>query len=313
MADFGDFASGIEGTTDAGSFMNDILGDSSIDPTADFLAREQAILGADTAALFGNTSPIATHNSGFASTQSVVASTTSTAAVGDLGFEILSAGSVPTPAAMAPFATVSGASLPLSSTSPTPAFGVFDQQHALGSEMDAPIFDESAFPEVSAIGVPGMSVFSTQTGASSMGLPMNVPEIEPEAVREWRERFNAVVAERDAKSKDKHDQILQQAKEHLEKLYAEYSEKKAKSISRNKDLEKTLLAARDEATSGTVWDRALKQIDSAQLTSKDKKSDDKKDKKAASANAAPKVKGPDTTRFKQLLISLRNDKKAPVI
>ncbi|KAH9249299.1 hypothetical protein BASA81_012972 [Batrachochytrium salamandrivorans] len=291
MADFGDFTSGIDtvhgapasstSATDASAnalFMDDFLGgasssDPAADPTADFLAREQAILGADAAALFGNTAVSATSPTAFSSFQTAAA-TASTTTVEAL---------LPPPTCPAEVS-------------------------------DTINFDESAFPEVSNIGETTGSLFSSHTGTLAMESSSAVSNVEPEPIREWRERFNAEVAERDARSKSKHDQILQQAKANLERLYAEYTEKKTKSIARNKELEKTLLAAREDSVSGSIWDRAVKQIDVSQAASKDKKLDDKKERKAlATGTSTSKPKCPDTTRFKQLLISLRNDKNAPVV
>ncbi|KAH6565964.1 hypothetical protein BASA50_000959 [Batrachochytrium salamandrivorans] len=339
MADFGDFTSGIDtvhgapasstSATDASAnalFMDDFLGgasssDPAADPTADFLAREQAILGADAAALFGNTAVSATSPTAFSSFQTAAA-TASTTTVGStasassgLDFELLSAGSVAAPGSLAPFASAS-ATKASSVSPPSSAFGIFDQpqQHVLAEVSDTINFDESAFPEVSNIGETTGSLFSSHTGTLAMESSSAVSNVEPEPIREWRERFNAEVAERDARSKSKHDQILQQAKANLERLYAEYTEKKTKSIARNKELEKTLLAAREDSVSGSIWDRAVKQIDVSQAASKDKKLDDKKERKAlATGTSTSKPKCPDTTRFKQLLISLRNDKNAPVV
>ncbi|KAL2915634.1 Clathrin light chain [Polyrhizophydium stewartii] len=200
------------------------------------------------------------------------------------------------------------------------------EQAALGA--DGPLFGN---PITSAAAAPGPAadprphrprgrrqVSSCQSGGSVFAQPdpaasVFVPEIDPEPIREWRERFNATVADRDARSRDKHEQILAQAKESLERFYAEYSEKKAKSISRNKELEKTLIAARDDSTSGTIWERVVKQIETTQAA-KDKK-DDKKDKKnkGPADASAQKPKGRDTARFKQLLLSLRSDKNAPTV
>ncbi|KAI8929000.1 clathrin light chain-domain-containing protein [Entophlyctis helioformis] len=295
----------------ADSANNDFfLGD---DPAADFLAREQAILGAD-AALFGNpitdapaasASAAAGAGSDFAAFSSAPVGTDASANV--FGAFDAGAAAFPPPASVVLDSATANTTADIFAAAQQPLPAGADLSPA--NDASSFGFNAAAFPEVSAFGVPSGGVFAPVAVA--------VPEIEPEPLREWRERFNAAVAERDARSKGKHDLILQQAKENLERFYAEYSDKKTKSIAKNKELEKTLLAARDDTASGTVWERAVKQIESAQASNKDKKLDDKKDKKDKAAGAAggaaagPKAKTRDTARFKQLLFSLRNDKSAP--
>ncbi|KAJ3046077.1 hypothetical protein HDV00_003827 [Rhizophlyctis rosea] len=265
MSDFGDFSSTPPAATSTPGF--DTFGDAS-DPTADFIAREQAILGAD-AALFGND------------------------------------GSV---------------NLPSSDTT----FGTSNT--ALG--LDAPSF---APVPTADFGIPAQPIDFSNTGVSSAGSftsaipnlpPVPEPEQEPEAIKEWRENFQNTIAERDAKSNEKHEAVLRKAKEDLERFYAEYNDKKEKSIKKNKDHEKSTIAARDDTTSGTVWERVAKQIEpSTPLTAgggstkgkvdlKGAKLEDKsKDGKGAAAKPATKTR--DTARMKQLIFNLRKDPNAP--
>lgn len=44
--------------------------------------------------------------------------------------------------------------------------------------------------------------------------------------RQWREKQAAIIEDRDRKSDEKHQQILERAKRDLEKFYREYNEKK---------------------------------------------------------------------------------------
>jgi predicted aminopeptidase len=91
--------------------------------------------------------------------------------------------------------------------------------------------------------------------------------------REWQEQFERKIQERDTKQREKHEGILKEAKEQLDKFYAEYSENKKKATKKEA-----------EPKSGNVWERIYKNIE--------------KEKS-------------DLTRFKQVLNSLRNDKNAP--
>lgn len=79
------------------------------------------------------------------------------------------------------------------------------------------------------------------------------PELEPEVIKQWREEFSARIAERDARSKAKTEELLNNAKDAIERFYAEYNDKKNKAINRNKEQEKRAIAERDDVTSGTVW------------------------------------------------------------
>ncbi|KAJ3319799.1 hypothetical protein HDV06_005920 [Boothiomyces sp. JEL0866] len=243
MADFGDFTNG----------------DS--DPTADFLAREQAILGAD-AALFGNpleTSPAAATKQWETPTDDLL--------FGDA------------PAQQTAFEPVQ----PVAEIAQTPVdFGLLQQPVDFSTPTD---FQQDAVQQ---------SVFQS--------IPEPVQEVQSQALLDWQVEFDRKVVERDEMAKDKHGRILNEAKEALDRFYAEYNEKKQKSITRNKELEKNLIAARDDNTSGTVWERVLKQVEGSQK--KQDKKDDKKKEKAVKA---------DTSRFKQVLVSLKNDKDAPGI
>ena len=86
---------------------------------------------------------------------------------------------------------------------------------------------------------------------------------------EWRARFNQAIDARDAKSKEKHGKIIQEAKEALEKFYAEYNQKKERGIARNKELEKK---EAEEDPNASIWEKAYKMVEK-----KDKKEKGSKD------------------------------------
>ncbi|KAJ3238204.1 hypothetical protein HDU78_003637 [Chytriomyces hyalinus] len=167
--------------------------------------------------------------------------------------------------------------------------------------------------------------FTSQHAGLFGALPMennnHVPdeshvETEADAVRAWRENFEMAIADRDARSTVKNEETLRSAKESLDRFYAEYNDKKNKTVARNKESEKAALALQESST-GNVWERVVKQIDTsvsssanaAKLKEKIKADGSKDDRKRASAAAAPKAK--DTSRMKSLLISLKADKSAP--
>ncbi|KAI8894573.1 clathrin light chain [Globomyces pollinis-pini] len=234
------------------------------DPMADFLAREQAILG-DDAALFGN--PL---------TDTVTNNT-------DLISNDLDA------------LSISPANIPLPDSA-TAAFPINDLPFSQ-PDQSVPEFNPSLFPPVDFTQpqqLPQDPIFAQPQEPE--------PPKESEALLNWAAEFERTVQQRDSKEADKHKVVLKDAKDALDRFYAEYSEKKQKSIQRNKELEKNVLAARDDVSSLNVWERVFKQIEKSsdqKKVEKDKKDDKKK---------VPKV---DTARFKQVLTTLKNDKTAP--
>jgi Clathrin light chain len=75
--------------------------------------------------------------------------------------------------------------------------------------------------------------------------------------RAWKESFEQTVQERDIKSKHKKEETLANAKNALERFYAEYNDKKQKTIARNKEMEKKVvnesLAASGSDPNANIW------------------------------------------------------------
>jgi len=118
-----------------------------------------------------------------------------------------------------------------------------------------------------------------------------VPEVEPEVVRLWRERQAQLIEERDAESERKTEETRQKAREAIDKFYEDYNEKKQKAIEANRRQEEDYLAVRSDTTSGTVWERVLKEVDVV--------------------NPKTNKNQHDTSRMKALMLDLRKDPKAP--
>lgn len=51
---------------------------------------------------------------------------------------------------------------------------------------------------------------------------------------QWREKQKEVIAERDAISEQKKEEIIKQAREDIDKFYEEYNDKKQKAIEENR-------------------------------------------------------------------------------
>ncbi|KAJ3105693.1 hypothetical protein HDU97_007670 [Phlyctochytrium planicorne] len=162
-------------------------------------------------------------------------------------------------------------------------------------------------------------VAANDTVPSSVAALANAPveiEVESEAVKAWRESFAAIIAERDARSQKKHAEVLATAKDSLERFYAEYNDKKHKAVAKNKEAEAQLVNRDEAAGSGNIWERVVRQVElSATTTSVNPARDTKKPKdsgqKDDKAAKKPSTKLKDTSRFKTLLLSLKNDKAAP--
>ncbi|ORZ35505.1 clathrin light chain-domain-containing protein [Catenaria anguillulae PL171] len=293
MADFGDFSSG--------------------DPTADFLARERAILG-DAAAEFSGTSTSAAtgaaastglppemaafppvdafatggSGSGAAAATADIFGGGAGATVADGGADVFGAAPVASGGAgpWVPPATM-GMSLPLPSS---PAQG-------------------------SSIMGGGQSPVSTTTSTPAPAMP----DMETEAIRQWRESFQQTIAERDAAEARAKADAIAKAKADIDKFYEEYNSKRERALQESKVLQERMVADMNDTQSGTFWERVVKNIEIVSTSGdKAKGSGDKADKDAGAkmpSNAAKKQPGgqaagnqKDITRFKQVLLALKADK-----
>lgn len=135
---------------------------------------------------------------------------------------------------------------------------------------------------------------------------------ESPAVQEWRQKRDQELAAKQAEWKQKHDQTLAKARKEIDQFYADYNQKKQKAQQSNRDLEKKL-KSEEAAPAKNVWERVTGNIDfnatpgqSSVVVPKDKQ--DPKDKNKQEAK--PETKR-DLSRFKSLLLQLKNDSKAP--
>ncbi|KAL7749918.1 hypothetical protein RI367_004794 [Sorochytrium milnesiophthora] len=239
---------------------------SSSDPTADFLAHEQAILGADAMQF----------NTGDALPMSV-----STPANDDFA-------AMQTPAPQQP------QQYPLLASNPT----------------SIPL---PASPAPSS---------STPVGASAF----RPPEIESEAVKQWREQQREQIAERDARAERKRQETLEKAKRDIDKFYEDYNAKREKALNDNKAAQEALMNDLNDTITGTVWERVMKHIELVSESSSGGSSSSSGNATGGSglnptrsganlpSNTAITQKKSgnvkDVTRFKQLLVSLKADKTA---
>lgn len=100
--------------------------------------------------------------------------------------------------------------------------------------------------------------------------------------------------ERADKAEQKKQETIKAAQQNLDDFYENYENKKAKAISQTRADAKNFLESRDDTTSGgTSWERIAKLVD---LSGKGSKGG---------------ASGTGKERFRELLISLKKDEKAP--
>ena len=120
------------------------------------------------------------------------------------------------------------------------------------------------------------------------------PEEEPEAVREWRERRDMAIQHRDEVSASRKAETVKAAQQSIDDFYDNYNNKKDKTLSQTRKEAEEFLKNREDTTSGgTSWERIAKLVD---LSGK---------------GTGGGAQGTDKAKFRELLLSLRKDEKAP--
>ncbi|KAK6501702.1 hypothetical protein TWF481_009528 [Arthrobotrys musiformis] len=160
---------------------------------------------------------------------------------------------------------------------------------------------ESAFPNLladnEAVG-PGGTITGTSApyipGVVNTNFPStsSLPEEEPEVIKQWRERQQLEIQRRDELSESRKQETVDKARAAIDDFYDNYNSKKDKSIEQTrKEAEEFLDSRENTSVGGTAWERIAKLVD---LTDK-----------------GVKTGKSDKSRFRELLISLRKDEKAP--
>ncbi|TVY89712.1 Clathrin light chain, partial [Lachnellula willkommii] len=122
----------------------------------------------------------------------------------------------------------------------------------------------------------------------------NETEAEPEVITQWRERRDLALAAREEKSAERQAETIKAAQENIDDFYENYNSKKEKSINATrKDAEEFLAKREDTSAGGTSWERIAKLVD---LSGK---------------GARGGASGTGKEKFRELLLSLRKDEKAP--
>lgn len=113
-------------------------------------------------------------------------------------------------------------------------------------------------------------------------------------IKLWREKRDAQVAKRAQQFAAEREETVKQAQQNIDDFYENYNNKKEKTIAQTRKEAEEFLANREDVTSGgTSWERISKLVD---LSGK---------------GPVGGASGSGKERFRELLLSLRKDEKAP--
>ncbi len=141
---------------------------------------------------------------------------------------------------------------------------------------------------------PGGSITGTTAPYQSYYAPRADDEEEPEVIKQWRERRDLQLQDREARSEEKKNETIKAAQQNIDDFYENYNLKKEKAIAQTRrDAEEFLESREDTSAGGTSWERIAKLVDLSG--------------KGARGGAV----GSDKAKFRELLMSLRKDEKAP--
>ena len=119
-------------------------------------------------------------------------------------------------------------------------------------------------------------------------------EEEPAVLKAWREKRDEQNAKRAQQFAQQREETIAEAQRNIDDFYENYNNKRDKLVSQTRKEAETFLNNRDDVTSGgTSWERIAKIVDVSG--------------KGAKGGAA----GSGKERFRELLMSLRKDEKAP--
>lgn len=139
-----------------------------------------------------------------------------------------------------------------------------------------------------------MAPGGTITGSNLPTRSAFTTEDEPDVIREWRERRDMAIQHRDEVSSTRKAETVKQAQQAIDDFYDNYNNKKDKTIAQTrKEAEEYLKNREDTTAGGTSWERIAKLVD---LSGK---------------GAGGGAQGTGKAKFREMLVSLRKDEKAP--
>jgi len=113
-------------------------------------------------------------------------------------------------------------------------------------------------------------------------------------IKDWREKRDAQIQKRAEQFAAQREDTIKEAQQNIDDFYENYNTKKDKSIAATRKEAEQFLASRDDTVSGgTSWERISKLVDVSG--------------KGTKGGAA----GSGKERFREMLVSLKKDEKAP--
>ncbi|GAA6000921.1 hypothetical protein JCM10207_004720 [Rhodosporidiobolus poonsookiae] len=262
--------------------MDDLFGNDApqADPAADFLKREQELLGADAGSFAGPSSTTADKDY-----------EASAAAFPDLdggdGDDALGGFTG------APAASSAGAVGQQVSVTGDNEFAAFENEYP---EIELPSdepqqnngFDQPPAPSPIGLNAPA---FTTNQPPSFASTPAPQEEGESEFIKSWREKQAEEIARREEEATRKKEETIAKARNDIDNFYKNYNQKKEKAIAQNKEDEEAFKAQLSDALAqGTTWERICTLVDLQDSRSK----------------TTTKSKQ-DLARFKDILLSLKRE------
>ncbi|KAJ2695433.1 Clathrin light chain [Coemansia sp. IMI 209128] len=142
---------------------------------------------------------------------------------------------------------------------------------------------------------------------SPVSVTRTSPGLPSEFEQEWQGKQREIVDDRDRAASTKHETMVQEAQQAIDRFYEEYNEKKDRAIEANRANQEIELQA---ASKGGLWERVAKQIDLATKASQDQKATT--GTAARSPTQQQQQQGTrDTSRMRELLQDLKRDPEAP--
>ncbi|RQM08506.1 hypothetical protein DH86_00000234 [Scytalidium sp. 3C] len=155
---------------------------------------------------------------------------------------------------------------------------------------------ESSFPAIDTQNeavAPGGTITGSATFTPSYQAYAEEEE-EPEVIKQWRERRDLALQDRNERSQQRKEETIKAAQQNIDDFYENYNSKKEKTIAQTRrEAEEFLNSREDTSSGGTSWERIAKLVDLSG--------------KGAKGGAA----GTGKEKFRELLLSLRKDEKAP--
>ncbi|KAH6603332.1 clathrin light chain [Trichoderma cornu-damae] len=155
-------------------------------------------------------------------------------------------------------------------------------------------FPDLANPAAGLAGVDGNIMTGPSVSYNSGYQSFAVDEEEPEVIKQWRERRDAQIAKRAEQFAAQREETIKEAQQNIDDFYDNYNSKKEKGIAQTRKEAEEFLASREDTVSGgTSWDRIAKLVD------------------VSGKGAKGGATGSGKERFREMLVSLRKDEKAP--